>query len=97
MGPLLGLGSEENGALLIVLWIAWLLHGRMGGYLSQRMYAVGMACLNMVVALAWFGVNLLSVGLHSYGFISGIAAGLALFCAVECGLIAFLYARHRHA
>lgn len=96
-GRFWGWDPKENGALLIVLWIAWLLHGRMGGHLSQRMYAVGMACLNMVVALAWFGVNLLSVGLHSYGFISGIAAGLALFCAVECGLIAFLYARHRHA
>jgi ABC-type transport system involved in cytochrome c biogenesis permease subunit len=96
-GRFWGWDPKENGALLIVLWITWLLHGRMGGHLSQPLYAVGIASLNMVVALAWFGVNLLSVGLHSYGFISGIATGLATFCAFECALIAFLYGRRRHA
>jgi hypothetical protein len=32
---------------------------------------------------AWFGVNLLSIGLHSYGFTSGIANGLALYVVLE--------------
>ena len=97
-GRFWGWDPKENGALLIVLWITWLLHGRMGGHLSLPLYAVGIAALNMVVALAWFGVNLLSVGLHSYGFISGIATGLVIFCILECALIAFLYRRRiRHA
>jgi hypothetical protein len=51
------------------------------------------AMLNAVVALAWFGVNLLSVGLHSYGFTSGMAGGLATFCIAETVLIAALVAK----
>lgn len=96
-GRFWGWDPKENGALLIVLWIVWLLHGRLAGRLKPLSYAIGIAALNMVVALAWFGVNLLSVGLHSYGFISGIASGLAAFCAFEILLIAGLGMRRwRH-
>ncbi len=97
-GRFWGWDPKENGALLIVLWVLWLLHGRMDGALSQASYAAGLAALNIVVALAWFGVNLLSVGLHSYGFISGIAAGLVVFCLIETILITALwsYARKVH-
>jgi hypothetical protein len=35
------------------------------------------------VALSWFGINLLGVGLHSYGFTSGIALALSVFIVVE--------------
>ncbi len=90
-GRFWGWDPKENGALIITLWIIWLLHGRLGGQLSPRAFTAGLASLSIVVALAWFGVNLLSVGLHSYGFISGIAAGLGLFCALELGLIALLW------
>ena len=38
---------------------------------------------NIVVILAWFGVNLLNVGLHSYGFTNGVALNLALFATLE--------------
>ena len=38
---------------------------------------------NIVVVLAWFGVNLLSVGLHSYGFATGIARNLVIFIVFE--------------
>ena len=38
---------------------------------------------NIVVVIAWFGVNLLNVGLHSYGFTSGVALNLALFTVLE--------------
>lgn len=96
-GRFWGWDPKENGALLIVLWIVWLLHGRLAGQLKPETYALGIAALNMVVALAWFGVNLLSVGLHSYGFISGIATGLSAFCVFETLLIAALYLRRvRH-
>ena len=37
----------------------------------------------IIVMMAWFGVNLLNVGLHSYGFTSGIARNLVLFTALE--------------
>ncbi|MCF8495086.1 MAG: cytochrome c biogenesis protein CcsA [Alphaproteobacteria bacterium] len=90
-GRFWGWDPKENGALLIVLWIVWLHHGRLGGNLRGRSFIAAVAALNIVVALAWFGVNLLNVGLHSYGFISGIAAGLAGFCLAETLLIGALW------
>lgn len=89
-GRFWGWDPKENGALLIALWIIWLLHGKITHDMSTRFYMAGMAFLSVIVALAWFGVNLLSVGLHSYGFISGIAFGLGTFCATETVLITYL-------
>lgn len=51
----------------------------------------GIGYLNVIVALAWFGVNLLNVGLHSYGFTSGIAWGLGIFCAAETLILGGLW------
>lgn len=90
-GRFWGWDPKENGALLIVLWLIWLQHGRVSGKLSPLAFAAGAAFLNVIVALAWFGVNLLSVGLHSYGFTSGIAAGLFAFCVGEILFIATLW------
>jgi len=36
-----------------------------------------------VVAFSWWGVNLLGVGLHSYGFTAGLWFGLQLFWGIE--------------
>lgn len=82
-GRFWGWDPKENGALWIVLWLIWLLHGRIAGQLRETGFAVGMAFINIVVALAWVGVNLLSVGLHSYGFTDTAANGLMFFCAAE--------------
>ena len=90
-GRFWGWDPKENGALIIVLWIVWLVHGRLGNHLSRLWLAAGFAMLNVIVALAWFGVNLLSVGLHSYGFISGIAFGLGAFCSIEFIVIGLLF------
>lgn len=79
-GRFWGWDPKENGALLIVLWLIWIQHGRITGKLKPLGFHALSACLNIIVALAWFGVNLLNVGLHSYGFIEGIAWGLAIFC-----------------
>lgn len=89
-GRFWGWDPKENGALLIVLWLIWILHGQLSGHISKIFAAALMAMLSIVVALAWFGVNLLNTGLHSYGFISGIAAGLAAFCVAELALIGAL-------
>lgn len=88
-GRFWGWDPKENGALLIVLWILFLLHGRLAGKMKALGFAVGSVLTNIVVALAWFGVNLLSVGLHSYGFTSNIATNLGIFCASEF-IFAFL-------
>lgn len=94
-GRFWGWDPKENGALLIVLWIIWLLHARQAGQLSPLGYLVSIALLNIVVALAWFGVNMLGVGLHSYGFTEATALGLSSFCLAEILLITTLYRRAR--
>ncbi len=94
-GRFWGWDPKENGALLIVLWLVWLLHAQISGHLKRLFYMAGMAMLSIIVALAWFGVNLLSVGLHSYGFITGVAAGLGAFCAAEIVIVGFLCYRIR--
>lgn len=94
-GRFWGWDPKENGALLIVLWLAWVLHGRISGHFTLRGFAAALALTNITVGLTWFGVNLLGVGLHSYGFISGIAYGLGIFCAVQITVVAGLYLFHR--
>lgn len=95
-GRFWGWDPKENGALLIVLWLVWILHGRIGGQLKRPAFMAGVAALSIIVALAWFGVNLLSIGLHSYGFITGVAAGLAAFCAFESAVAGYLWYRIRN-
>ena len=82
-------------AMLIALWIIWLLHGKITHDLPIKYYMAGIAFLSVIVALAWFGVNLLSLGLHSYGFISGIAFGLGSFIALEIVIISYLLFFHK--
>ena len=82
-GRFWGWDPKENGALAIVIWLLVLIHGRLAGILKENGYATGMIITNVVVALSWFGVNLLNIGLHSYGFTSGALLGLIGFCAAE--------------
>lgn len=94
-GRFWGWDPKENGALLIVLWLVWALHARHAGIFSPLGYSAAIAYLNVIVTLSWFGVNLLSVGLHSYGFISGIAYGIAAVTIVETCLIFALIMRSK--
>ena len=89
-GRFWGWDPKENGALLIVLWLIWVLHGRVSGQLKQLAVLAGLAYLSVIVALSWFGVNLLSVGLHAYGFTDSAAYGLVGFVGFETLAIAFL-------
>jgi len=90
-GRFWGWDPKENGALLICLWLIWLLHSRISGHFGERGFAVGLSLLNIVIALSWLGVNLLSTGLHSYGFTDKAAWALATFCGVECSFAAITY------
>lgn len=67
-GRFWGWDPKENGALLIVLWLVWTLHGRISGQMNQTNVLLASAYLSVIVALSWFGVNILSIGLHAYGF-----------------------------
>jgi ABC-type transport system involved in cytochrome c biogenesis permease subunit len=78
-GRFWGWDPKENGALLIVLMNALILHARWGGMVKARGLAVLSVLGNIVVSWSWFGVNMLGVGLHSYGFMEGAAYWLIAF------------------
>ncbi len=82
-GRFWGWDPKENGALLIVLWCAILFHARVAGMIGPVGLAAGSVLGVNVVLVAWLGINLLGVGLHSYGFTSGLAAGLWASIAFE--------------
>jgi hypothetical protein len=43
---------------------------------------------NIVVSLSWFGVNMLGVGLHSYGFMDQAFGSLMMFIAIQLVIMA---------
>ena len=87
-GRFWGWDPKENGALLIVVWNAIILHARWAGLVKTR----GLSCLalfgNVVTAWSWFGVNMLGVGLHSYGFMDSAFWWLIGFAVSQLVLIA---------
>ncbi|MDP7465222.1 MAG: cytochrome c biogenesis protein CcsA [Candidatus Marinimicrobia bacterium] len=96
-GRFWGWDPKENGALLIVMWQIMMLHLRITGLVKPMGFALGMVLNNIVVILAWFGVNLLNVGLHSYGFAAGIAINISLFTIFELitGFGSYFWAKNR--
>jgi len=90
-GRFWGWDPKENGALLIVLWHLMMLHMRISGLVGKKGYAYGVSLVNIIVALAWFGVNLLNVGLHSYGFTDNVATNLFLFIGFELIFMTSMY------
>jgi ABC-type transport system involved in cytochrome c biogenesis permease subunit len=86
-GRFWGWDPKENGALLIVLWNAIILHARMGGYVRERGLMAMAVFGNIITSLSWFGVNMLGVGLHSYGFMDKAFWALAVFDATQVLLI----------
>ena len=86
-GRFWGWDPKENGALIIVIWNALILHARWGGMVRNRglaLLAIG-GCI--VTTWSWFGVNQLGIGLHSYGFTEGVLKALLISSAVFLGLI----------
>ena len=82
-GRFWGWDPKENGALLIVLWNAITLHARAAGLARQRGLAVLAVLGNVVTAWSWFGVNMLGVGLHSYGFMGAAFWWLLAFAVSQ--------------
>lgn len=94
-GRFWGWDPKENGALLIVIWLTWVIHGRISKHFQGGLYFAMLSLTTIMVAVTWFGVNLLGVGLHSYGFISGIAFGLGAFCGAQIIVVMLLYYRYK--
>ena len=82
-GRFWGWDPKENGALLIVLWNAIILHARWGGLVKQRGLMVMAIFGNIVTSWSWFGVNMLGIGLHCYGFMDSAFPWLIAFGASQ--------------
>jgi ABC-type transport system involved in cytochrome c biogenesis permease subunit len=82
-GRFWGWDPKENGALLIVLWNAIILHARWGRYVQERGIMAMAIFGNVITSLSWFGVNMLGVGLHSYGFMDSAFWALAAFIGTQ--------------
>lgn len=82
-GRFWGWDPKENGAMLIVLWTAIILHARLVGWVKERGIMVMAVFGNIVCSFSWFGVNLLGIGLHSYGFTEKGFIWLISFCASQ--------------
>jgi len=86
-GRFWGWDPKENGALIIVLWNIAILHARLGGMIRERGLANMAVFGNIVTAFSWFGVNMLGIGLHSYGFMDAAFKWLVLFIGSQVAII----------
>ncbi|MCX6885647.1 MAG: cytochrome c biogenesis protein CcsA [Verrucomicrobia bacterium] len=86
-GRFWGWDPKENGALLIVLWNAVILHARWGGLVRDRGLMNLAIFGNIITAFSWFGVNMLGIGLHSYGFMDAAFWWLILFIGTQAAII----------
>jgi ABC-type transport system involved in cytochrome c biogenesis permease subunit len=86
-GRFWGWDPKENGAVLIVLWCAIILHARWGGFIRQRGLMIMAIFGNVVTSFSWFGVNMLGVGLHSYGFMQKAFPWLVGFIVSQLALM----------
>jgi len=86
-GRFWGWDPKENGALLIVIWNLLILHARWGGLVKERGLMNLAIFGNVMTAWSWFGVNMLGVGLHSYGFMDSAFNWLMLFVGSQMAFI----------
>jgi ABC-type transport system involved in cytochrome c biogenesis permease subunit len=86
-GRFWGWDPKENGALLIVLANALLLHARWCGLARDRGIAILAVLGNIVTAWSWFAVNEMGIGLHSYGFTEGTMRNLSIFWVTQLVVI----------
>jgi len=91
-GRFWGWDPKENGALMIVLWNALVLHMRWARASSERSLMALVVFGNVITALSWFGVNMLGIGLHSYGFMDKAFLWLMVFCLSQLAVMALAFA-----
>ncbi len=94
-GRFWGWDPKENGALLIVIWNAIILHARWGGMVRERGMMVMAIFGNVITSWSWFGTNMLGIGLHSYGFTDAAFFWLSTFIVSQFLLMALGYLPRR--
>jgi ABC-type transport system involved in cytochrome c biogenesis permease subunit len=87
-GRFWGWDPKENGAAMIVLWNAVILHARWGGMVRERGVMLLAIFGNVMTAWSWFGTNMLGIGLHAYGFMESAPFYLGMFIFAQLALIA---------
>lgn len=77
---------------MTVLWCAAVIHARALKLCSDRIFLSLTVLGNIVLAWAWFGVNLLGIGLHSYGFTDGgwLWFGVFVLCNLAIAPLGFI-------
>jgi ABC-type transport system involved in cytochrome c biogenesis permease subunit len=97
-GRFWGWDPKENGALLIVIWNAMILHARWAGLIKARGVATLAVLGNIIVIWSWFATNELGIGLHSYGASEGskrlwidVAWGVHLALGLTAALVPARY------
>ncbi len=88
-GRFWGWDPKENGAMMIVLWNALLLHARWDKMIAALGFGILAVFGNIITAWSMFGTNLLGVGLHSYGFNKETFYYLVYFALSQAIVIAF--------
>jgi ABC-type transport system involved in cytochrome c biogenesis permease subunit len=86
-GRFWGWDPKENGALLIVIMNALILHARWGGIVRERGLATLVILGNMVTMWSWFGTNQLGIGLHAYGFNNALVLLCRWFWLAQLALV----------
>jgi ABC-type transport system involved in cytochrome c biogenesis permease subunit len=86
-GRFWGWDPKENGALMIVMWNAVLLHARWDKMVGLRGFSILALVGNLVTSWSWFGTNLLGIGLHNYGFNKSVAFALVITVIVHVAFI----------
>lgn len=94
-GRFWGWDPKENGAMLIVLWTIMILHARAGKIAGEKGVMMMAVCGNIITAGAWFGVNMLNVGLHSYGYMDKAFDWLVIFVCSQLLIMALGFVPER--
>ncbi len=82
-GRFWGWDPKETWSLIVLCIYIVILHGKSTSWISNERFIPFTALAFMSVMMAWFGVNILASGLHSYGFSKGGAIFLFSFFIIQ--------------
>ena len=95
LGAVLGWDPKETWAFITLLCYSVARHGRIAGWWGQFGLAVASVLCFAAVLMAWYGVNLLGKGLHSYGHTFGGEIYVVGFAVLDVFFVAAVCWRHR--
>lgn len=88
-GRFWGWDPKENGALLVILWVLIVGHLKWGHLVREKTLYAMLSLLSIVILFCLLGVNLLGVGLHSYGYSPGLFFALCSFVLADTLYVIF--------